>query len=34
MFMEMLIALVAILAMGVFYAVLVYCLVRLISKSV
>lgn len=33
MFMEMLIALVAILAMGVFYGVLVYYLVRLISKK-
>lgn len=33
MFMEMLIALVAILGMGVFYAVLVYYLVRLISKK-
>ncbi|WP_337032267.1 hypothetical protein [Paenibacillus illinoisensis] len=31
--MEMLIALVAILGMGVFYAVLVYYLVRLISKK-
>ncbi|MFK0521093.1 hypothetical protein ACINKY_02705 [Paenibacillus illinoisensis] len=33
MFKEMLIALVAILGMGVFYAVLVYYLVRLISKK-
>lgn len=33
MFKEMLIALVAILAMSVFYAVLVYYLVRLISKK-
>ncbi len=33
MFMEMLFALVAILGMGVFYAVLVYYLVRLISKK-
>ncbi|WP_336779601.1 hypothetical protein [Paenibacillus illinoisensis] len=33
MFMEMFFALVAILGMGVFYAVLVYYLVRLISKK-
>ncbi len=33
MFVEMLFALVAILGMGVFYAVLVYYLVRLISKK-